>query len=144
MTIAIRGVPRRFPVLLGAASARRFAVLCIALAVATLVSAPARAAAPMCSNDGRSVIAPPIVLPWHMVTLDAPAPCPKPDGLLVQSLPNDQPQSPSSPPTPAPLRAVPVRGAELVSAARSRSCVAALDVPSGHELVATHYRPPRG
>lgn len=122
---------------------KRLALLFIAVAVATLVSTPARAAVPMCSNDGRSVVAPPIVFPWRVQTLEAPAPCPQPDNLFFQSLPGQENHAPSSPPAPAAPRAVPVRHGELPAPLRTRSSILPLAESHGIELVDTLYRPPR-
>ena len=122
---------------------KRLVLLFIAVAVATLVSAPARAAVPMCSNDGRSVIAPPIVFPWRVQTLDAPAPCPQPDNAVSRSLPGQEQHAPSNPTAPVAPRAVPVRHGELAAPLRVRSLQATPAAPRGLELVDTLYRPPR-
>ena len=118
-------------------------LLVLAFALATLVSTQARAAVPMCSNDGRSVIAPPIVMPWRMLTLDAPKPCPQADSLLVQFLPEQQRRAPSEPPAPAPLRAVPLRTSELAAPARTRRPSVSPEIPTSRELGCSLYRPPR-
>jgi hypothetical protein len=118
-------------------------LLVLAFALATLITTQANAAAPMCSSDGRSVIAPPMILPWHVVTLEDTAPCPQPDNLLVQSLPKQEQRSPSNPPAPAPLRAVPVRAGELASPSASRQPVATTEAPTSRELACPPDRPPR-
>lgn len=135
-------LPRWLPALPRAAAAKRFALL-VAVALATLVSAPARAAVPMCSNDGRSVVAPPIVFPWRMQTLEAPASCPQTDNTFFRSLPGEQNRAPSSAPTPEAPRAVPIRTGELASPLRARALALPLVVPRGFDLIATLYRPPR-
>jgi hypothetical protein len=150
MTTAIRSVPRWFRVRPRLGSARRLGVLLVAIAVATLVSPSARAGAgnrnavPMCSSDGRSVIAPPIVLPFHLVTLEAPAPCPHSDGLLALSIADDHQRAPSNPPAPDAPRAVPVRAGDLASPEAARLREACDDSFAGRELVHDLYRPPRG
>jgi hypothetical protein len=143
MTTAISSSERWFsapPV--GAGCGRRWLIALIVLLLATLVGAPARAAVPMCSEDGRTVAAPPIILPWRGLTLDAPVPCPQPDNLLlVKSLPDQR--APSSAPTPAPLRAVPVRPLDIPAAPALREPLITADHPTSLELVNTVYRPPR-
>ena len=143
MPHALRAVPRWFSALPRAATAKRLALL-VVVAVATLVSAPAKAAVPMCSDDGRSVVAPPILLPWRMQTLDAPPPCPQPDNASARSLPGHEQHGPSSPPTPAAPRAVPTRPGELASALRARGLAPPLVAPHGFDLLDSVYRPPRG
>jgi hypothetical protein len=143
MQHAIRAVPRWFPALPRAASAKRLALL-VVVALATLVSAPAKAAVPMCSDDGRSVVAPPILLPWRMQTLEAPPPCPQPDNVFARSLPSQEQHAPTSTPTPAAPRAVPVRAGELASPLRVRALASPLVTPRGFDLLHGVYRPPRG
>jgi hypothetical protein len=143
MQHALRAVPRWFPALPRAASAKRLALL-VVVAVATLVSAPAKAAVPMCSDDGRSVVAPPILLPWRMQTLEAPPPCPQPDNAFARSLPAQEQHGPSSPPTPAPPRAVPIRHGELAWPLRRRALAPTLLAPRAFDLLDSLYRPPRG
>jgi hypothetical protein len=143
MTAAISSSTRHLSAL-PSAVARRWALALIVLSVALTTSAPARAAVPMCSDDGRSVAAPPIILPWRVLTLDAPKPCPPSDMLvLFGSLPAEQQRGPSSPPTPEPLRAVPVRVSDLPSPPASREPLISLDRPTCLELVTSVYRPPR-
>ena len=115
----------------------------LAFALATLVSTQARAAVPMCGNDGSSVAAPPIVMPWRMIALDAPAPCPHADPFLVLSLPEHQPRSPSVPTAPAPLKALPLRGGDLARPPYLLLRIEAPGAPTSLELVASLYRPPR-
>ena len=122
---------------------KRLALLFIAVALATLVSTPARAAVPMCSDDGRSVVAPPIVYPWRMQTLDAPAPCPQPDSAFSQSLPGQEQRAPVSSPAPSAPRAVPVKPGELAAPESTRAITLAFAAPHGLELVDSLYRPPR-
>jgi len=143
MTAAISSSTRRFSAL-PSAVARRSMLALVVLAVALMSSAPARAAVPMCSDDGRSVVAPPIILPWRVLTLEAPKPCPPSDMLvLFGSVPAEQQRGPSSPPTPEPLRAVPVRACDLPAPPASREPLTSLDRPTSLELVTGVYRPPR-
>lgn len=130
-------------------SVRRLSVLLVAVSLVSLFSANARAAVsshnavPMCSSDGRSVIAPPIVLPWRMLTLEAPPPCPQADDTLFQSATEHHPPAPSKPPAPEAPRAVPLRDAELARPAAARVPITALAPLASRELRGTLYRPPR-
>jgi hypothetical protein len=123
---------------------RRVLLGFVVLALVSVVSRPAHAAVPMCSSDGRSVIAPPIILPWRELKLEAGAPCQQPENPLLRSMPDQQRQAPSSPPAPAPLRAMPVRTSELPRPASMRLCVDASPAPVSLHLVDSIYRPPRG
>jgi hypothetical protein len=128
--------------------ARRVAVLLVTMAVATLVSPAARAsnnhgAVPMCSSDGRSVIAPPIILPFRLVTLEAPVSCPHADVPLVQSVAEHHQPLPSNPPAPQAPRAVPVRAHDLARPASERLSIAAVGLPASREVIDNPYRPPR-
>jgi hypothetical protein len=144
MTTALSHAPRSGAALpRRVARARRLALVLLALALGALVSAPANAAVPMCSEDGQTIAAPPSILPWRMLELQAPVPCPEVDEGLLMSTPEQQPRSPSSPTAPAPLRAVPVRGGELPEPSSTREPIFSLDQPKGDELVSTVYRPPR-
>ena len=149
MTTAPPHVATRFRVRTHLGSVRRLGVLLVAVSLVSLFSASARAAVsshnavPMCSSDGRSVIAPPIVLPWRMLTLEAPPPCPQADDTLFQSATEHHPPAPSKSPAPEAPRAVPVRGAELARPAAARAPITALAPPASRELRGTLYRPPR-
>jgi hypothetical protein len=125
------------------AEARRWAFVLVALALAALVSSPAQAAVPMCGEDGQTVAAPPMILPWRMLKLEAPAPCPPESHTFALSFADHQPRGPSSPPAPAPLRAVPIRASDLPEPPATREPIFSLDQPKGCELVSTVYRPPR-
>ena len=98
----------------------------------------------MCSSDGRSVIAPPIVLPWHVRTLEAPPPCPQADNTLFQLAGEQQKPTPSKPPAPEAPRAVPIRTSELATPTCARVLIDALTPPASRERSDTLYRPPRG
>jgi hypothetical protein len=125
------------------ARVQRFAFALVVLALATVVSPRAHAAVPMCGEHAQTVAAPPMILPWRKLTLEAPAPCPQQSDFLALSVPESQPRGPSSPPAPAPLRAVPVRTSELPEPPALREPIVSLDQPKGCELVSTVYRPPR-
>jgi hypothetical protein len=112
--------------------------------VSPSAQAAGRTPVPMCSSDGRSVIAPPIILPFRLITLEAPPPCPHSDGLFVQSsLADDHQRTPSNPPAPDAPRAVPVRGTDLARPKVQRVAVSSSANFAGRELVADLYRPPR-
>ncbi len=149
MTTAIPHVASRFRARAHFGAVRRLGVLLVAVSLVSLFSANARAAVsshnavPMCSSDGRSVIAPPIVLPWRMLTLEAPPPCPQADDTLFQSVGEHHAPAPSKAPAPEAPRAVPVRGGQLARPAAARALVTALAPPAGRELLDTLYRPPR-
>jgi hypothetical protein len=122
---------------------RRALLGVVVLALVSVVSSPARAAVPMCSNDGRSVIAPPMILPWRELKLEAGTPCQQPENPLLRVMPEQQRQAPSSPPAPAPLRAMPVRTSELPLPLGVRTRIEASAVPTSLYLANAVYRPPR-
>lgn len=151
MTTAMPHAASRFRVRTHFGAVRRLGLLLVAVSLVSLFSANARAAVssrnavPMCSSDGRSVIAPPIILPWRMLTLEAPPPpCPELDGTLFQSVVEHQQPSPPKPPAPEAPRAAPVRGAELARPAAQRLSLSTPAPPMSRELVDSLYRPPRG
>src|SRR5688572_9083647 len=81
-------------------------LLVLAAALVTLLStSSARAAVPMCSEDGRTIAAPPIMAPNRGLVLDAPRPCPPQGSVLVRSVPSD-PGGQPTPPSDGPIRAV--------------------------------------
>lgn len=144
MTTAIRRAARLGSALpRGAASARRLVVVLFALTLATLVSAPARAAVPMCSSDGRSVAAPPIVMPWRMIELKETKSCPQPDNVLLAFAPVQRERAPSAAPTPVAPRAVPVERGELAAPASVRVPIVDAVLVHGRNASETPYRPPR-
>jgi hypothetical protein len=149
MTTASPLLACRFRARIHFRAVRRLGVLLVAVSLVSLFSASARAAVsshnavPMCSSDGRSVIAPPIVLPWRVLKLEAPPPCPQGNDTLFQSALEHHPAAPSQAPAPEAPRAVPVRGGELARPARTRVLVSALAPPPSRELLDTLYRPPR-
>lgn len=122
---------------------RRGVVALATLLVLMLLPAAAHAAVPMCSEDGRTVAAPPIILPWRQLTLDAPKPCQQPDNPLLRTMPDRQQNAPSSPPSPAPLRAMPARPVDVAPPAGVREPIDAASSPPSFHLVASIYRPPR-
>jgi hypothetical protein len=125
---ARRGVSRLFSALLVLAT--------------VLVSAEAGAAVPMCSEDGRTVAAPPIGWAGRGLVLEAPPPCPKASPLATRSLPSE-PGAPLATPLPSPLRAVPVAFTGVATPASVRLAVTtetpALPAGAGRTI----DRPPR-
>jgi hypothetical protein len=115
----------------------------VVLALVSIVSSPARAAVPMCSNDGRSVAAPPMILPWRELKLEAGTPCQQPENPLLRVMPEQQRQAPSSSPAPAPLRAMPVCTSELPPPPGVRTRIEESAVPTSLYLANAIYRPPR-
>ena len=115
----------------------------LALALFSIVSSPARAAVPMCSSDGRTVAAPPVILPWRELKLEAGVPCQQVDNPLLRAMPDQPRQAPSSPPVPAPLRAMPVRTLELAQPPTLREPIETAHRPVSFHLANTVYRPPR-
>lgn len=144
-------MPRPTPPLLrswAAPSARARRVRCVlfgalALALFSIVASPAHAAVPMCSSDGRSVIAPPMILPWRELKLEAGAPCQQPENPLLRAMPEQQRQAPPSAPVAAPLRAMPVRAIDVPPPLGVRRRVEASPAPPSFYLANSVYRPPR-
>ena len=126
-----------------AARARRVLFGVLALALFSIVSSPAHAAVPMCSSDGRSVAAPPMILPWRELKLEAGVPCQQPDNPLLRVMPDQQRQAPSSAPVSPPLRAMPVRAIDVPAPLGVRQRVEALPAPTSFYLANAIYRPPR-
>jgi hypothetical protein len=114
-----------------------------ALVVSLLVPTRAHAAVPMCSSDGRTVAAPPIILPWRQLTLEAPKPCQQADNPLFRAMPEQQQKAPSSAPTFAPMRAMPTRVFALAHPSGIRERIGAASSPPSFVLVAAIDRPPR-
>lgn len=124
------------------ARVRRLMPALLVLILAVLTTSNANAAVPMCSEDGRSIVAPPIMAPNRGLVLEAPRPCPQPVALLIRSVPSD-PGGQPTPPSDGPIRAVPVRSADLPSpraAYRERDDAT---LSTGLELAGTVERPPR-
>jgi len=114
-----------------------------ALVVSLLVPTRAHAAVPMCSSDGRTVAAPPIILPWRQLTLEAPKPCQQPDNPLLRAMPDQHQKTPSSAPTFTPIRAMPTRAVALARPSGMRQRILAASRPPSFILVASIDRPPR-
>jgi hypothetical protein len=116
----------------------------LVLVFGILASAPAQAAVvPMCSDDGRSIIAPPIMVPVRGLVLEAPRPCPEPESTLMRSMPRDPNGQPTTP-SESPLRAMPISSPDLpapCAVGRSRDDAAG---SPGLELAGSIERPPRG
>jgi hypothetical protein len=109
---------------------------------ALLVGAEARAAVPMCSQDGRTIAAPPIGWAARGLVLEAPPPCPKASPLATRSLPSE-PSAPGATDAPCVLRVVPVGFTGVAAPASARLAVETeiLALPRG--AVRTIDRPPR-
>jgi hypothetical protein len=114
----------------------------LVLVFGVLAAPDARASVPMCSGDGRSVIAPPTLMPGRGLVLEAPRPCPQPEPALVRGVPHD-PGGQPAPPSDGPMRALPVAAAPLPlpHATRGRHDHAARS--TGLELISAIERPPR-
>lgn len=123
--------------------ARRVLFGALALALFSIVSSPAHAAVPMCSSDGRSVAAPPMILPWRELKLEAGTPCQQPENPLLRVMPEQQRQAPSTAPLPPPLRAMPARAIDVPPSPGLRLRIEALPVPPSFYLANSVYRPPR-
>jgi hypothetical protein len=120
-------------------------VLPLIFAFATLFgfSRSADAAVPMCSSDGRSIAAPPIMVPGRNLVLEAPRPCPPPPGsLLVRALPNDPGGQPTVP-LESPLRVVPVFASAPPRPHAGRTLIEYTARPAGSPATDGIYRPPR-
>jgi hypothetical protein len=90
------------------ASMRLLQAMLVVLATLT-VSTGARAAVPLCSEDGRSMVAPSIVKPGSGRTFESAEDCERLRALLGHSKPGENQRNPIEL-GDAPLRAVPVRG----------------------------------
>jgi hypothetical protein len=93
--------------LLARASMRLLHAMLVVLATLT-VGTGARAAVPLCSDDGRSMVAPPIVKPGSGRAIESAEDCERLRALLGHSKPGDNQRNPVEF-GDAPLRAVPVR-----------------------------------
>jgi hypothetical protein len=109
---------------------------------AVLAGAEAHAAVPMCSEDGRTIAAPPTGTAVRGLVLEATAPCPKPSPLASRSLPAE-PSAPVAITAPGPLRAVPVSFGGVARAASERLAITTETpvLPAG--TARTIDRPPR-
>lgn len=108
-----------------------------------LLAAEAGAAVPMCSEDGRTIAAPPTGTAVRGLVLEAPPPCPnKASPLATRSLPAE-PGAPIATPAPSPLRALPVwfAGVPRASSVRLPVGADAPALPTG--FLRTIERPPR-
>ena len=107
-----------------------------------LASANAHAAVPMCSEDGRTVAAPPIMAPNRGLVLEAPRPCPPQNVVLIRSMPRD-PGGQPTPPSDGPIRVLPVTPADLPLPYAGRRASDHDAKVNGLELVQGIERPPR-
>ena len=144
MLVERRSARRQFAVISGSSGMFRRGVVALATLLALmLLPTAARAAVPMCSEDGRTVAAPPIILPWRQIPLDAPKQCQQPENPLLRAMPDRQQNAPSSQPSPAPLRAMPARLVDVAPPASVREPIDTASCPPSFHLVACIYRPPR-
>jgi hypothetical protein len=96
----------------------------------------------MCSEDGRSIIAPPIMAPNRGLVLEVPRPCPQPVSVLERSMPRD----PGGQPIPlreGPIRAVPLVPGDLPRPYLGRRATDQAASSTGLELCSSIERPPR-
>lgn len=125
------------------ARARRVLPLIFAFATLLAFSRTAHAAVPMCSSDGRSVAAPPIMVPGRGLVLDTPRSCPRPSGTpLMRALPHDPGGQPTVP-LESPLRVVPVFASALPRPYAGRTPIEIAARPLGSPTTDDIYRPPR-
>jgi hypothetical protein len=127
--------------LLAKASMRLLHAMLVVLATLT-VGTGARAAVPLCSDDGRSMVAPSIVKPSSGRAIESAEDCERLRALLGHSKPGDNQRNPIEL-GDAPLRAVPVR-VELPAAPHLER----LDVETDRRrarpaLIDGLFRPPR-
>jgi hypothetical protein len=120
--------------------ARLFSALLVLAAL--LVGADAQAAVPMCSEDGRTIAAPPTGTSVPGLVLEASVPCKKVSPLASRSLP-PEPGAPSATPAPGPIRAVPVSFVGIARAAGERLAVTADTPVLPMGIGRTIDRPPR-
>jgi hypothetical protein len=123
-------------------SVQRLLPALLVLLFAVLAAPNARASVPMCSGDGRSIVAPPIMGPNRGLVLEAPRPCPKPDTTLTRAVPRD-PGGQPTPPSDGPLRAVPVSAEDLPRLYLERRSGDHAARSTGLELGRSIERPPR-
>lgn len=125
------------------ARARRVLPLIFAFATLLGFSRSAHAAVPMCSSDGRSIAAPPIMVPGRHLVLEAPRPCAPTGGtLLVRSLPPDPGGQPTVP-LESPLRVMPVFASAPPRPYAGRTLIEVTERPAGSPATDGIYRPPR-
>ncbi len=109
-----------------------------------VLGSPANAAVPMCSEDGRSIAAPPIMRANTGRVLESRGDCERLRALLKGSNPGDHQRGGPLPAGDAPLRAVPAR-----ASVPDAPCLARLDVTTDDGRVRPAaaldvFRPPRG
>jgi hypothetical protein len=123
-------------------SALRLARLILASTLLVVLGeGQAQAAVPMCSQDGRTIAAPPIGAPLKDLELKVPAPC-KQQPRAGRGLPAE-PGSPVAAAPGTPLRAVPVTFRGLAGPAGARVSVDDNGSPPRLGITRLLYRPPR-
>ena len=97
----------------------------------------------MCSEDGRSVTAPPIMVPSRGLVLDAPSECAELLALLQES-PGDERGGSLAASGDSPPRAMPSRAFVPLSPLRGRTGIERTLLPIRPGAPAAVYRPPKG
>jgi hypothetical protein len=129
----------------------RFSARAVRLLIATFVAvatfafgAPASAAVPMCSHDGRSIAAPPIMRPKSGLVLESRGDCERLRALLTQSNHGEDGRGSPLQASDAPLRAVPAHGAIPTTPRLERLDVTDDAGEVRAAIVIDLFRPPRG
>lgn len=114
------------------------------VALATFaVGAPANAAVPMCSHDGRSVAAPPIMRPKSGLVLESRGDCERLRSLLTQSRHGEDGRGSPLQASDAPLRAVPTNATVPTTPLLERLDVTDDAGSTRSAIVLDLFRPPR-
>jgi hypothetical protein len=120
------------------------ALLATLVALAALAfSSRAEAAVPMCSEDGRSIAAPPIMRPKSGLVLESRGDCERLRAMLTRSHAGDHQRGGAVEAGDAPLRAVPVRAPVPESPYLERSSVTEELGQVRPGLTLGVFRPPR-
>jgi hypothetical protein len=128
----------------------RFSARALRVLIATIVAlgaltfgSRAHAAVPMCSEDGRSIAAPPIMRPNSDRVLESRGDCERLRALLTRSNPGDHQRGGALEAGDTPLRAVPARAAIPASPCSDRLALAhGVGQPRPARTLGV-FRPPR-
>jgi hypothetical protein len=104
---------------------------------------PASAAVPMCSEDGRSIAAPPIMRPKSGLVLESRGDCERLRALLTQSNHGENGRGTLVQASDAPLRAVPTYGVVPTTPFLERLDVTDAAGEARSAIVLDPFRPPR-